>query len=516
MQASPEPMTCQVLILGSGCAGSLLAWILSRQGQDVILIDRSRHPRFAIGESSTPLADFLLEQIAERYDLPELKPLARWGSWQKSLPELRCGKKRGFSYYGHRPGQRVTDDDSHHNSLLVAASVDDFVSDTHWMRSDVDQWLCRRAVAAGSRLVEGAQVSAIERETSSWKVTAKTETGSHVWRALWLVDATGNAGLVPQACGAARGDDLLSTRTGSLFGHFTSVAPMTQWLQHAGLATEDDPFDGDDAAQHHVLDDGWVWMLRFACGITSVGFTRPAVCWQREGDVARGKEQVWRDLLGRFPTLADLMAGSELVGPRGGDGEQPNSPQLGWMPRISRLWSAAAGADWLALPSTVGVIDPLHSTGIAHAISGVARAAEILLLPPVALDRHERLERYSREVVDEVRWIDQLVATCYAGLPDFELFTAACTFYFLAAIDCERELSATGRLEHGFLGAQRGPWRTLVQQTQQQLSSGQPAESAASRRRFLDQLRRHIEPWNQAGLLDPGRRNRYIRSAAPK
>ena len=35
--------------VGSGFSGSLLAWILQRQGKEVVLIDRGTHPRFAIG-----------------------------------------------------------------------------------------------------------------------------------------------------------------------------------------------------------------------------------------------------------------------------------------------------------------------------------------------------------------------------------------------------------------------------------------------------------------------------------
>jgi FADH2 O2-dependent halogenase len=54
-------MKFDVLILGSSFSGSLLAWLLARRGLRVALIDRDRHPRFAIGESSTPVADLLLE-----------------------------------------------------------------------------------------------------------------------------------------------------------------------------------------------------------------------------------------------------------------------------------------------------------------------------------------------------------------------------------------------------------------------------------------------------------------------
>ena len=40
---------CQVAIVGSGFAGSLLARILATLGYDVVLLERGRHPRFAIG-----------------------------------------------------------------------------------------------------------------------------------------------------------------------------------------------------------------------------------------------------------------------------------------------------------------------------------------------------------------------------------------------------------------------------------------------------------------------------------
>jgi FADH2 O2-dependent halogenase len=49
-----------VAIVGSGFAGSLTALALLRRGQRVALVERGRHPRFAIGESSTPLANLLL------------------------------------------------------------------------------------------------------------------------------------------------------------------------------------------------------------------------------------------------------------------------------------------------------------------------------------------------------------------------------------------------------------------------------------------------------------------------
>ena len=91
-----------IAVVGSGFGGSLTAMIARRLGRSVILLERGRHPRFAIGESSTPLANLLLEELALRYDLPRLLPLAKWGSWQKTYPQIACGLKRGFTFYQHQ------------------------------------------------------------------------------------------------------------------------------------------------------------------------------------------------------------------------------------------------------------------------------------------------------------------------------------------------------------------------------------------------------------------------------
>ena len=72
-----------VAVIGAGFGGSLTALLLQRVGLKPALIERGSHPRFALGESSTPLADFVLTQLAERYDLPRIKPLANYGAWQR-------------------------------------------------------------------------------------------------------------------------------------------------------------------------------------------------------------------------------------------------------------------------------------------------------------------------------------------------------------------------------------------------------------------------------------------------
>src|ERR1051325_1338949 len=127
-------------IIGSGFGGSLTAMIARRLGLSVLLLERGKHPRFAIGESTSPLTNLLLEQFALRYDLPRLLPLTTYGSWQRAYPHIGCGIKRGFPYFHHKAGQSHQPCTDRSNQLMVAASPSNEVADTHWLRADVDHF----------------------------------------------------------------------------------------------------------------------------------------------------------------------------------------------------------------------------------------------------------------------------------------------------------------------------------------------------------------------------------------
>src|SRR5688572_16105577 len=134
------PSDFDIAVVGSGFGGSLLAMIARQLGHSVILIERGRHPRFAIGESSTPLANLFLEELAREYHLDGIAPLTKWGTWQTAHPELSCGLKRGFTFYHHQLDRPWKADKHRRNELLVAASPRDEIADTHWYRADVDHF----------------------------------------------------------------------------------------------------------------------------------------------------------------------------------------------------------------------------------------------------------------------------------------------------------------------------------------------------------------------------------------
>src|SRR4030095_11079959 len=150
-------------IIGSGFSGALLAMIARRAGRSVMLLDRGAHPRFPVGEAPSPLMNLVIERIADRYDLPRLKPLTTWGEWQRTYPQLVGGLKRGSTYFKHEPGARYRREPDRSNQLLVSACLNDEAADAHWLRSDVDYFLLREAIASGADFLDQTELRSEER-----------------------------------------------------------------------------------------------------------------------------------------------------------------------------------------------------------------------------------------------------------------------------------------------------------------------------------------------------------------
>ena len=263
------------LVIGAGFSGSLLSAILARHGKQVTLIDRAEHPRFAIGESSTPAASLILRTLVKRYGLSELAPFTRYGRWVNELASVRRGAKRGFSYFFHQADSDFRVTESHQNELLVTASSSLELADTQWLRSDVDHFLCDYARQQGVVLRDLTTLKSLQRDEvgSEWVVTVDDSEGVQASLQFdWVVDASGQAEVVARLLGLPSGDLAdMKTNTVAVFSHFDGVKNWDAMLAEQRQDTKDFPFPSDASAQHHVLQEGWLWCLRFDHNVTSAG-----------------------------------------------------------------------------------------------------------------------------------------------------------------------------------------------------------------------------------------------------
>src|SRR5580658_5142812 len=289
--------------MGSGFAGSLMAMIARRQGRSVILLEKGRHPRFAIGESSTPLSNLLLEDLSLRYDLTGIAPLTKWATWQKAYPNLDCGLKRGFTFYHHQFGRRAARSPTREDQLLVAASPHDGIADTHWYRADVDAHFVREAEKIGVEYLDEVELSEAVEQDNEVRLRGKRPGNEIDISARFVVDATGPRGFLHRAFGLPELPLPEFPQTQGLYSHFRGVGRLEDLLDRNSA---DPPYPVDDAAVHHVFDGGWIWVLRFRSGITSAGVAAVDSLATRfgfsEGALA------WEKLLRLLPTVRDQFA----------------------------------------------------------------------------------------------------------------------------------------------------------------------------------------------------------------
>jgi FADH2 O2-dependent halogenase len=490
-----------ILIAGAGFAGSLMALILNNIGFRVCLVEKGQHPRFAIGESSTPIADMILRQLSQQYNLPWLKDFSRYGSWQQSHPEIVCGIKRGFSYFKHEPGKEFITDSIHSNELLVAASTDDIQSDTNWLRADFDAFLVTKVQEADIAYFDLTEIVSAEKNTG-WIFHTNGDKSADI-TAAFFIDATGSGGLLDGLLGIKSSSDAFLTNSFAVFSHFNDVPRWMDFLREADIPTGDFPYDPDHSALHQVLDEGWLWMLRFNDERTSLGF---ALNGYKNDFTDIPAKQIWDQLLKKYPTIQSLLKDITL------------SPQPGAIlksGRLQRRTERCFGDGWAALPHSAGFIDPLFSSGIAHSLAGIQKIAGILQNNwGQDEELYQSLTQYELGVFEELKFIDQLVAGCYQTIDNFRLFNAWSMLYFSATIGYEQRLLK--QMPSGyFLGADDHEMRNMVDVCYKDLTELLQKQhvTADDISQFTDIVRQRIAPVNIAGLLDPALKNMYHHTA---
>jgi tetracycline 7-halogenase / FADH2 O2-dependent halogenase len=480
-------------ILGSGFGGSMVAMIARQLGLSVLMLEKARHPRFIIGESTTPLANLIWADLTRYYDLHELAPFAKWGSWQEQHPQIPVGLKRGFTFLQHLTEQPFLAEQERHNQLLVAASRFDAEADTHWYRPAFDAHLVECACRRNVEFIDRVLVNEVTFAGDTVRVAFQHDAREHHVRARFVLDATGPRGALCGLLGLPEQPPARMPATQGLYTHFRNVH---RW-DALHPESETPPYPVDDAALHHVFAEGWIWVLRFNNGITSAGVACRDDLAQRlrlqEGTAA------WHRLLQRLPSVRDQFADATVEFPF------VHASQLSFRAETT------AGARWALLPSAAGFIDPLLSTGFPLTLLGVERLARILEQDWGRPRFEDHLRDYGAQTRLELDRAEELIAALYATMPDFPLFARLALLYFAAAAFTEkarrrRQPQAAG---HVFLLGEHpsfGPGLLKVCRRAVELyATGAPAP--AVRQELREQIHAVLAPVDFGGLGLEERRN---------
>jgi flavin-dependent dehydrogenase len=315
-----------VVVIGGGPAGSSAAATLAQRGYRVSLLEKSRHPRFHIGESLLPANLPLLEQLGVSARVRAIG-MEKWGA-EFVAPE--GGRRQLFEFAG-----------GWDKSMPLAYQV---------RRSEFDEILIRRAAELGAEVIEGCKVEHVEFAAGDGgaRVRARHEDGrEQCWDAAFVVDASGRDTFLASRVGAKQRNK--RHNSAALYAHFAGAR------RHAGK----------NAGNISIFwfEHGWFWFIPLADGATSVG----AVVWPRYLKTrAVPVREFFLATVALCPPLAERLAEARLIGEVYATGN------------YSYACDRTHGRNYLLIGDAFAFIDPMFSSGVMLAMQGGIGAAETI------------------------------------------------------------------------------------------------------------------------------------------
>jgi flavin-dependent dehydrogenase len=347
-QANRSP-DCDVIVIGGGPAGTTAATELARRGRKVQLFEKSRHPRFHIGESLLPMNIPILERLGVLAEVDRI-------GIRKPAADFPADNELGFNVFD------------------FSKSLEQLPGYAYQVkREQFDEILFRNSQRAGVATHEDTEVLSAETAADSVSVTVRDATGAtRVVRGRYLVDASGRDTFLGSRLKLKERHS--RHRSAAIFAHFTAVERRAA------------PWTGNISIYrfHH----GWIWLIPLTDDITSIGAVlRPEHLKQRTGSL----EDYLTSILHSVPALKARMVNARLHG---------NLEATG---NYSYECRDLTGPRWIMAGDSGAFVDPVFSSGVYLAMHGATRAAE-LVDAVLSGAREQALQRaYVREMVAGVK-----------------------------------------------------------------------------------------------------------------
>jgi tetracycline 7-halogenase / FADH2 O2-dependent halogenase len=395
---------CDVFIIGSGIAGSILGSILARNGADVMLIDAGSHPRFAIGESPIPHFLARLQMLATRYRVPELTTLESITRIEKNISS-NFGVKKHFGFVHHRPGAEPDPKES-----AIFGLPKTLYRAAHIFRQDSDSYLFQVAIKHGCKTRQNWRVADVAFGDD---VVTITGVNGEQFAARYLVDAGGFRSPVADKLELREQPCRFKTHTRSVFNLLLDVPPFDDMLTWD--KQDRPPVPWHEGTLHHTFEHAWMWVIPFSNHkgstnpLTSVGLVLdPRHHPKPEG---LSPEAEFHRFISDYPAVRRHFKNAKGVREWVSTG------------RLQYGSKRTVGHRWCLMSHAAGFIDPLLSRGLSNTlevIDAVAwRLLDSLRDDDFSEERYEYVERLQQGLLD---YNDDVVNALLLGFPHYRLW----------------------------------------------------------------------------------------------
>lgn len=314
-----------ILVIGAGPSGTVAASYLVNQGYNVTIIERTKFPRFVIGESLLPLS---MSHYQETGLLPALE------AQNFEVKDGALFTNRGIDF-------RISFDDNYTDGWTWAWQAP---------RDEFDKTLADEAEKKGVEILYQSTLNNIEIDEGGAQFKVQTPNGNKAYSAKFVIDSSGYGGVLSKML--------------NIPVHVSPTSNVATYTHFQEKNRANFP-DAMQISFDILQTDLWLWVIPFSNGTTSLGFVGNRKYFDDFLKPNSNIDEAFNRMLKRSARFGNRFSGQPFKFT-----PKVHADYMRWSERFF-------GTNYVLTGNTTEFLDPVFSSGVAFATTSGLLAAKL-------------------------------------------------------------------------------------------------------------------------------------------